>query len=129
MTQSIGKSLTRLDVKDKVTGEALYPGDINKPNQAYLKILFAHRPHAIVKSIDTAAAEALEGVIAVYTAKDVPVNEYGLGENDQPVLCGPGSDKPYADRVRFVGDQVAVVVAESPKIAAQALKLIAVDYR
>ena len=129
MTQSIGKSLTRLDVKDKVTGEALYPGDINKPNQAYLKILFAHRPHAIVKSIDTAAAEALEGVIAVYTAKDVPVNEYGLGENDQPVLCGPGSDKPYADRVRFVGDQVAVVVAESPKIAAQALKLIAVDYQ
>jgi CO/xanthine dehydrogenase Mo-binding subunit len=129
MTQSIGKSLTRLDVRDKVTGEALYPGDINKPNQAYLKILFAHRPHAIVKNIDTTAAEAVEGVIAVYTAKDVPVNEYGLGENDQPVLCGPGSDKPFADRVRFVGDQVAVVVAETPKIAEQAVKLIAVDYQ
>ena len=68
--------------------------------------------------IDTAQAEALPGVLAVFTAKDVPVNEYGLDHADQPVLCGPGSSKPYADRVRFVGDQVALVVAESEQIAA-----------
>ncbi len=126
---TIGKSLPRIDVRQKVTGEARYPGDINKPNQAHMKILFAKRPHAIVKSIDTAKAEALEGVLAVFTAKDVPVNEYGLGEPDQPVLCGPGSGKPYADRVRFVGDQVALVVAETPQIAARALDLIDVEYQ
>ncbi len=64
-------------------------------------------------AIDTSPGEALAGVLAVFTAKDVPVNEYGLIMPDQPVLCGPGSSKPYADRVRFVGDQVALVVAES----------------
>jgi len=126
---SIGKSLPRLDVKDKVTGEALYPGDINKPDQAYLKILFANRPHAIITRLDTTRAEALAGVIAVFTAKDVPVNEYGLGEPDQPVLCGPGSNKLHADRVRFVGDQVAVVAAETPQIAARAIGLIEVQYQ
>ncbi len=126
---SIGKSLHRFDVRDKVTGEALYPGDIHLPNQAHLKTLFAHRPHAIVEKIDTRAAEAAPGVIAVFTAKDVPVNEYGLGDNDQPVLCGPGSSRAYADRVRFVGDQVALVVAETPQAAAAALKLIDVTYR
>lgn len=124
----IGKSLNRIDVRDKVTGEALFPGDINKYNQAHMKILFAGRPHAIVRGIDTLAAEALGGVLAVFTAKDVPNNEYGLGVRDQPVLCGPGSNKAHADRVRFVGDQVAVVVAETPEIALQAVKLIKVDY-
>ena len=127
--QTVGKSVTRVDAVAKVTGEALYPGDINRPDQAYMKILFANRPHAIIKSIDTTQAEALPGVIAVFTAKDVPVNEYGLIMPDQPVLCGPGSSKPFADRVRFVGDQVALVVAETEKIAAQARDLIAVEYQ
>ncbi|MFN2233333.1 MAG: aldehyde oxidase, partial [Anaerolineales bacterium] len=94
----VGKSINRIDALGKVTGETLYPGDINKPNQAYMKILFAGRPHAIIESIDTQAAEALEGIIAVFTAKDVPNNEYGLIIPDQPVLCGPGSNKPFADR-------------------------------
>lgn len=126
--KAIGKSVQRVDARDKVTGKALYAGDLNRPEQTYMKILFAGRPHAIVKSIETQKAEALEGVIAVFTAKDVPVNEYGLQRFDQPVLCGPGSDKPYADRVRFVGDQVAAVVAESETIAQEALDLIAVEY-
>ncbi|MBU1662754.1 MAG: molybdopterin-dependent oxidoreductase, partial [Chloroflexi bacterium] len=126
---SIGKSATRIDVLDKVTGQALYPGDINMPHQAHAKILFAGRPHAIVREIDTRAAESLEGVVAVFTAKDVPVNEYGLILPDQPVLCGPGSSKPFADRVRFVGDQVALVVAETDEIAAQARDLIRVTYQ
>lgn len=124
----IGKSLKRVDVRDKVTGEALYPADLNMPDQAYMKILFAGTPHAVVKAIDTSRAENLEGVLAVYTARDVPVNEYGLQIADQPVLCGPGSDKPHADRVRFIGDQVAVVVAETVEIAARALDLIEVEY-
>jgi len=124
----IGESPARVDALDKVTGKALFPGDINLPDQAYMKILFANRPHAIIRSIDTSAAEALEGVLAVFTAQDVPVNEYGLIMPDQPVLCGPGSSKPYADHVRFIGDQVALVVAESEAIAAQARDLIRVDY-
>jgi len=124
----VGKSLKRIDARDKVTGTTLYPGDLNRSNQAYMKILFAQRPHAIVRDIDTVKAEELPGVIAIYTAKDVPVNEYGLISRDQPVLCGPGSSKLYADRVRFVGDQVAVVVAESDAVAARACELILVDY-
>ncbi|HEB65752.1 MAG TPA: aldehyde oxidase [Chloroflexi bacterium] len=127
-TQVVGQSVRRVDAVAKVTGEARYPGDINMPNQAYMKILFARRPHARIVRLDTAAAEALPGVLAVFTAKDVPVNEYGLIMPDQPVLCGPGSSKPYADRVRFIGDQVAVVVAETEEIAAQARALIEVEY-
>ena len=124
----IGKSVPRVDAPAKVKGEALYPGDINLGGQAAMKILFARRPHAIIHRIDTAAAENLDGVIAVFTAADVPVNEYGLITPDQPVLCGPGSDKPFADRVRFIGDQVALVVAETEEIAARACAMIAVDY-
>lgn len=124
----IGQSVHRVDARSKVTGEALYPGDINLPNQAMMKILFAHRPHAIIHSIDTSKAKALPGVLAVFTAQDVPVNEYGLSIPDQPVLCGPGSSKPFTDRVRFVGDQVALVIAETEEIATQARDLIEVEY-
>lgn len=124
----VGESVPRLDAVGKVTGDALYPGDFNLPGQAYMKILFARRAHAIVRRIDTRAAEAMEGVLAVFTAKDVPVNEYGLISPDQPVLCGPGSEKPFTDRVRFVGDQVALVVAESEEIADRAREAIIVDY-
>ncbi|MFN2211578.1 MAG: xanthine dehydrogenase family protein molybdopterin-binding subunit [Anaerolineales bacterium] len=125
---TIGQSVLRRDALGKVKGETLYPGDINLPNQLYMKILFAGRPHALIHKVDTQKAEAVEGVLAVLTARDVPVNEYGLIKPDQPVLCGPGSDKPFADRVRFVGDQVALVIAESEAIAEQARALIEVEY-
>jgi CO/xanthine dehydrogenase Mo-binding subunit len=124
----IGESIPRVDVEKKATGEALYPSDFNLPDQVYMKILFANRPHAIVKKIDTTQAESLPGVLAVLTAQDVPVNEYGLIMPDQPVLCGPGSSKPYADRVRFVGDQVALIIAETEDIAKKARDLIKVSY-
>ena len=125
---TLGQSTQRIDAVAKVKGEALYPGDINLPDQVYMKILFANRPHAIVKRVDISKAESLEGVIAVFTASDVPVNEYGLIVPDQPVLCGPGSSKSYADRIRFVGDQVALVVAETEEIAASGRDLIEVEY-
>lgn len=124
----VGLSVTRVDAVGKVTGETLYPGDINLPNQAYMKILFANRPHAIIKKLDTSKAEEYPGVLAVFTAKDVPNNEYGLIMPDQPVLCGPGSTKPFAERVRFIGDQVALVIAETEQIAAEALSLIEIEY-
>lgn len=128
MMNIVGKSEKRIDGFDKVTGKTLYPGDINMPGQLVMKILFAGRPHAIIRSIDVLQAEKYPGVIAVLTAKDVPINEYGLIIPDQPVLCGPGSKKTYADRVRFIGDQVALVIAENEKIAEDALKLIKVEY-
>lgn len=124
----IGQSVHRVDAEGKVLGNTLYPGDVNMPNQAYMKILFSGRPHAIIRKLEVTAAQALDGVLAVLTAKDVPLNEYGLIMPDQPVLCGPGSSKPHADRVRFVGDQIALVVAESEAIAAEALKRIQVTY-
>ena len=98
------------------------------PDQSYMKVLFSDRPHAIVKNIDTSKADAMDGVIAILTAKDVPVNEYGLMIFDQPVLCGPGSNIKYADRVRFIGDQIAIIVAESETIAEKARGLIKVEY-
>lgn len=125
----VGRSVARIDALAKVTGQALFPGDVNLPGQVHMKILFANRPHAVIKRINTSRAEALQGVLAVFTARDVPVNEYGLIMPDQPVLCGPGSGKPYAERVRFVGDQVALVVAETEEIAAEARTLIEVDYQ
>jgi CO/xanthine dehydrogenase Mo-binding subunit len=96
---TIGKSLPRVDARGKVTGETPYSGDLSMPGMLYMKTLFAERPHARVKSIDTSKAEAAPGVKAVYTAKDVPVNEYGLQWQDQPVLCGPASPlTPYHPR-------------------------------
>lgn len=125
---SIGKSIIRTDVVDKATGAAKYPSDFDMAEQVFMKILFADRPHAIVRNVDVREAEAMPGVLAVFTACDVPVNEYGLMISDQPVLCGPGSDKPFADRVRFVGDQIALVIAETDAIAEAARRKIQVTY-
>ncbi len=124
----VGRRVVRVDAIGKVTGQAQYPGDINLPNQSYMKVLFSDRPHAIVKTIDISEAETLPGVLAILTAKDVPNNEYGLISPDQPVLCGPGSKKSFADRVRTVADQLALVIAESEHVAQQAVKLIHVEY-
>ena len=66
--------------------------------------------------------------MAVLTAADVPCNEYGLIDPDQPVLCGLGSAKTGSDVVRFVGDQVALVVAETEELAEVALALIRVEF-
>ena len=125
---TIGKSFPRVDARGKVTGETMYSGDLSLPGMLHMKILFSDRPHARVISIDTSKAEATAGVVAIYTAKDVPVNEYGLQWQDQPVLCGPGSSKPGTDVVRFVGDQVAAVVAQTEAEAAAAAKRIQVEY-
>jgi CO/xanthine dehydrogenase Mo-binding subunit len=124
----IGQSTIRVDALAKVRGQAPFASDINLPGQAYMKILWAGRPHAIVKRIDTAQAESVPGVLAVLTAKDVPCNEFGYYISDQPVLCGPGSSKPYTDRVRYPGDKVALVIAETEEIAAHARGLIQVEY-
>ncbi len=126
--QPIGTSSPRVDAYAKVTGEAKYPADFSMPGMLHAKILFAGRTHARVLRIDTAPAEAVPGVVAIFTAADVPVNEYGLQTPDQPVLCGPGSSKLGADVVRFIGDQVALVVAETESAAIQARDALRVEY-
>ncbi len=129
MAKIIGQSVQRVDALGKVTGEALFPGDLSMEGMLHMKILFSVRAHARILSIDTSAAEAYPGVVAVFTAKDVPVNEYGLIMPDQPVLCGPGSEKVGADVVRTTMDQVALIVAETEESAATARDLVRVEYK
>jgi CO/xanthine dehydrogenase Mo-binding subunit len=124
----LGQPATRIDAVGKVTGQTLYPGDLALPGMLHMKILFAARPHARLKRIDVSKAEAYPGVAAVFTAKDVPNNEYGLIMLDQPVLIGPGSSKIGGDVARFIGDQVALVVADTEKAATRARDLIEVEW-
>lgn len=74
MTQ-LGESITRIDARAKVTGEAPYPGDINMPGQLWMNVLFARRPHAHIKRLDVSKAQATPGVVRVFTARDAPVND------------------------------------------------------
>src|ERR1019366_4352051 len=85
-----------------------------------LKTVFARRGHARILSIETSAALAVPGVVAVLMAKDVPQNRYGLIDSDQPVLCD--------DTVRHDGDRVALVAAENDIAAAHAATLVRVEY-
>lgn len=116
----IGPSVARVDAHDKVTGEARYPADLFTPGMLVAKAVFAHRPSARIVRIDTATAERLDGVRAVLTWKDVPYNRFGLIEADQPLLC--------EDRVRFVGDRIAVVVAETAEQASAGAAAVRVEY-
>lgn len=116
----IGKPTARVDAQSKVTGQAFFPGDLSMPGMLHMKILFAERPHARIIRLDVSKAEVAPGVAAVITAKDVPVNEYGLQQPDQPVLCG--------EVVRFVGDQIALIIAETEEAAAAARKLIEIEF-
>jgi CO/xanthine dehydrogenase Mo-binding subunit len=124
----ISESVKRIDARGKVTGEARYPGDIDIDGQLWMRVKFSERAHARVLKVDASKAEALPGVARVFTSRDLPVNEYGLVIKDQPVLCGPGGDKPGTDVVRCYMDMVATVVAETEAIAQEALSLIDVQY-
>ena len=122
------QSIHRIDAVGKVTGATLYPGDITPPNLLHGKVLFSQQAHARMVAIDTSRAEAVPGVVAILTAKDVPVNEYGLIMPDQPVLIGLGSNKPHSDVSRWEGDQVAVIIAETELAASQARDLIEIEW-
>ena len=120
MSGLIGASLPRQDAPAKTTGAARYPADLVRPDMLHLKVVFAGRPHARILAIDTAEALATPGVVAVLTAADVPHNAYGLVYADQPVLC--------ADVVRFDGDKVALVAAESAEAAALGAERVRIAY-
>ena len=119
--QVVGKSIHRTDAVLKVSGKQEYGADY--PEEGFLKgkILRSPYPHALIKSIKVEKAKDLPGVAAVLTAADVPGrNGFGAILPDQPVICG--------EKVRFIGDGVALVAAETEKIAQQALELIEVEY-
>src|SRR5512134_2903097 len=124
-TVIIGQDVKRIDAVGKVTGESPYPGDLNLDGQLWMKIRFSDRAHARILAVDRSAAEALPGVVRVFTSKDLPHNEYGLVTKDQPVICGRGSNSENtgADIVRCYMDCVAVVVAETEAVAAEAAGL------
>ena len=128
---SIGQSPYRVDAAGKVTGEALYAGDISPEKLLHAAVLFSHQPHARMIRMDTSKAEAVDGVVGIVTAADVPLNEYGLTMYDQPVLIGPDSNgrSPVpSDVSRWEGDQVALIVAESEQIAFAARDLIEIEW-
>ena len=117
----IGKPTAMVDAAEKTTGAGKYTDDLSLPGMLIGKILHSPYPHARIKRVDASRAEKLDGVVAVVVGKDAP-NPYGI----LPV----GHDE-YAlalDKVRYVGDNVACVVAVSEAIAEQALELIDVDY-
>ena len=102
---SLGGAVAKPDAYGKVTGEAIYAGDIADAEMLHAKVLFTDQVHARITALDATAAEAMPGVHLVLTAADVPVNEYGLTKFDQPVLVGPQSVGPQSVGPQSVGPQ------------------------
>jgi CO/xanthine dehydrogenase Mo-binding subunit len=117
---AVGKSVKRVDALAKVTGEAVYSADVMIPGMLYGLAKRSPHPHARIRRIDTRRAEALPGVKAVITAKDVSDILLGLKLRDVPILA--------RDEVRFVGEKVAAVAAVDEETAREAVDLIDVDY-
>jgi len=117
----IGRPLPRPDVVEKVTGAAKYTDDYSYPGMLHARTLRAQYPHALIKRVDVSRARALPGVQAVLTSADVPGQQnHGLVTADWPALCG--------EKVRYMGDAVAIVAADTRAIATAALALIEVEY-
>ncbi len=121
-TRVLGQSVPRKDAATKVQGSRKFPQDFNMEGQLYAKVVWSEYPHARVLKIDTTQAKACPGVVELITAQDVPVNKYGIIFPDQPVLVGEG------EKVRWIGDRVALVVAESEEVAEKARRLVKVEY-
>ena len=117
----IGKPTAMIDAAEKTTGGGKYTDDLSVPGMLTGKILHSPYPHARIKSIDTSRAEALDGVVAVVIGKDAP-NPYGI------LPVGHDEHALALDKVRYVGDNVACVVAISEAIAEKALEFIDVEY-
>lgn len=116
----IGKDVARIDALEKATGEAKFTVDLKLPGMLHGKILRSSYAHAKIVSLDVSKAAKLPGVRAVITGRDVPQYRFGIVLRDRPVLA--------VDRVRFVGEPVAAVAADSLEIAEEAVGLIEVQY-
>ena len=120
----VGRSVPRLEGRQKVTGRAEYVHNLSLPGMLHVKVFRSTIAHGRILSIDTCEAEAVEGVYRVVTGEDIkriiPVPYYGPAFHDQPVLA--------LDKVRHVGEPVAVVLASDPHIAENAARLITAEY-
>jgi len=116
----IGAPVSRIEGSQKVTGRTHFAADVDLPGMLWGKILRSPHPHARLRRIDASAAWSVPGVKAVVTGQDTPGHLMGKVLRDMPVLCW--------DRVRYIGDRVAAVAAETPEAAEEALLLIDVDY-
>jgi selenium-dependent xanthine dehydrogenase len=121
--KSVGHTHTRHDGVDKVIGTAIYTDDLIFDGMLYAKVRRAMIPHGFLTKLDISKAKALPGVVAVLTAEDVPGEKnHGLVIYDWPVMVGVG------ERVRYVGDALAIVAAETQEIAEQAAALIETEF-
>ncbi|MGH9843197.1 MAG: molybdopterin-dependent oxidoreductase [Blastocatellia bacterium] len=119
--KAISQPLPRPDAVEKVNGKGIYADDLYVEGMLHARALRSQYPHARLLKVDVIKARAMAGVAAVLTADDIPGRkDCGVHEVDWPVLC--------YDKVRYVGDAIVLVVAESEAIAAEALKLIEVEY-
>ena len=120
----VGREIPRLEVRAKVSGRAEYTHNLRLPGMLYGKIFRSTVPHGRIRSIDTEAARTFAGVHCVVTGEDIRklIAEpyYGPAFHDQPILA--------LDKVRYVGEPVAAVLASDPHVAEQAAQLIAADY-
>ena len=121
--KTVGHSHLRPEAVEKVTGDAIYTDDLVFDGMLYAKARRAMIPHGFLTKLDISKAKALPGVVAVLTAEDIPAERnHGLVIFDWPVLVGIG------ERVRYVGDALAIVAAETQEIAEQAAALIEAEF-
>lgn len=116
----VGKSVASIDAKEKITGTAKFAGDIQLPGMLYAKILGCPYPHARIKNIDVSEAKNINGIHEILTYKNCPKTRLPRTEF-RPIVM-------LEDHLRFVGDKVAVAVAETEEIAEEALKKVKVEY-
>jgi len=123
----VGKSYPVHDVAQKVTGELVYGSDLNFPGMLHAKLLLSPIAHGMVRSVDSSRAEALPGVIRVFSHLNSPADTYCRARIYPGQECAI-DETLFSEHVRFVGDRVAAVVATSQAIAEAAVALIEVDY-
>lgn len=125
--QTVGKPEKKVDAVKLVQGKPAFTADMDIRDMLYAKVLHSPHAHARIKKIDTTRAKELKGVAAVLTWQDIPHVVYSTAGQSDPIP-GPLDTFSLDHKVRFVGDRVAFVAAESPEIAEKALSLIEVEY-
>ena len=125
--REIGKRVPIRDAASKVTGSKTYVGDMKLPGMLYAKVLFSPKAHAKIKSIDTSLAEQYPGVRAVATYKNTPQVKFNSAKRFIEHQI-PNTERIFDDTVRFVGDRVAAVAADTLEAAQKAIELIHVEY-
>jgi putative selenate reductase molybdopterin-binding subunit len=125
--QTVGKPEKKVDAIKLVQGKPAFTADIDMRGMLYARVLRSPHAHALIKNIDASKARELKGVAAVLTWQDIPRVVYSTAGQSDPIP-GPLDTFSLDQKVRFVGDRVAMVAAETPEIAEKALKLIEVEY-